>query len=119
MGSLSPLPHRHRELRRPFSQRGRYVRSILNRHAVAFEEGNVRCVNASGNGMLLELPREATRGDLLEVRWRAKGPQIIMIVEVCWSQSVRRSGRRSYRVGCRRVFSTDRAGRVLRPSVWQ
>ena len=119
MGSLSPHPHRHREVRRPFSQRGRYVRSIVNRHAVAFEEGNVTCLNASEKGMFLELPREAKRGDLLEVRWRAKGPQSITIVEVCWSQSLRKSGRLPYRVGCRRVFSTDTAGRLLKPSMWQ
>jgi len=77
------------------------------------------CVNNSGNGMLLELPRDARRGDLLEVRWHAKGPHSITIVEVCWSQSIRRSSRRACRVGCRRIFSTDMMGCVVRSSVWQ
>jgi len=71
------------------------------------------------DNLLLELSRAAKRGELLEVRWYAKGRHSITIVEVCWCQSIRKSHRRSYHVGCRRAFSTDMAGLVLRPSVWQ
>jgi len=88
---------------------------VFNRYTVAFEEENVTCVNTSANGMLLELPRQAKRGDMLELRWSATLPASITIVEVCWAKSVRRSGRISYRVGRRRVFSTETADPVLGP----
>jgi len=43
------------------------------------------------DNLLLELSRAAKRGELLEVRWYAKGRHSITIVEVCWCQSIRKS----------------------------
>lgn len=77
------------------------------------------CINTGRNGMLLELSRHLKRGEMLEVRWTIKGRPTITVFEVCWSKSFPRgSGRRSYHVGCRRIFSTDDATRLLRPPVW-
>lgn len=119
MGSLSSHLVRDREVRMPFAQQGRYVRSLINRRTIVFQSGRVTGVNASANGVLLKLARRVKRGDLLEVRWTTKDQPCTTVFEVCWSKSLpRRAGRRSYYVGCRRVFSTEDHARALRPPMW-
>jgi len=101
----SRVTEHKRELRKGVHQSGEYLRSLITRHSIAFEEGRLTCLNKSKNGLLVEAPKWFKPGDILEARFPASGNKPVLL-EVCWSTSrSRRAGQRYYRVGCRLLFS--------------
>ena len=95
-----------REPRTTVRQSGRYIKSVINSHTIAFEEGRVICLNESTNGLLLQTNRRFKRGDILEARFPSSANKPI-ILEVRWTALPGGgSAQRHYQVGCRRLFSS-------------
>ena len=93
-----------REPRTTVRQSGRYRKSVINRHTIAFEEGRVMCLNESKNGLLLQTNGRFKRGDILEVLFPSSGNTPI-ILEVRWA-ALPGGAQKHYQVGCRRLFSS-------------
>ena len=93
-----------REPRTTVRQSGRYIKSVINNHTVAFEEGRVICLNESKNGLLLQTKGRFKRGDILEARFPSSSNKPI-ILEVRWA-ALPGGAQKHYQVGCRRLFSS-------------
>lgn len=80
---------------------------------VKFSEGHGHSINCSGSGMLLLLPEEVTKRQLVEIHMpsKTKEKQSIKLAEVCWTRLISVSaGVNLYLAGTRFLLEIPGAG---------